>query len=81
MLDVVDITEPFSVVDFRKKVEELAIWKKMQEKFYLTNSSPVIDENTEIGVRGEGTVQNFRQKISSGDEKQIVMSEANSERV
>lgn len=29
MLDVVDITESFSVVDYRKKVEELEIWKKM----------------------------------------------------
>lgn len=29
MLDVVDITEPFSVVDFRKQVEELDIWKRM----------------------------------------------------
>jgi len=33
MLDVVDITEPFSVVDFRKKVEELEIWKRMREKW------------------------------------------------
>jgi hypothetical protein len=30
MLDVVDITDPFSVVDYRKMVEELEIWKKMK---------------------------------------------------
>jgi UPF0489 domain len=39
------------------------------------------DKNSEMGVRGEGTVQNFQQKISSDDENQILMSEANSERV
>jgi hypothetical protein len=82
MLDVVDITEPFSVVDYRKKVEELEIWKKMKDGIRsLSNNSPGIDENSEMGVRGEGTVQNFQQKISSGDEKQILMGEANSERV
>ena len=47
MLDVIDITESFSVVDYRNRVEEIEIWKKMQEKFYLTNSSSVIDEKNE----------------------------------
>lgn len=35
MLDVVDITEPFSVVDFRKMVEELEIWKKMKNQLWI----------------------------------------------
>jgi transcription-repair coupling factor (superfamily II helicase) len=39
------------------------------------------DKKSKMGVRGEGTVQNFQQKISSDDESQILMSEANSERV
>jgi hypothetical protein len=38
------------------------------------------DKKSKMGVRGEGTVKNFQQKISSGDENQILMSEANSER-
>jgi hypothetical protein len=40
-----------------------------------------LDENSKMGVRGEGTVKNFQKKISSDDENQILMSEANSERV
>lgn len=39
------------------------------------------DKKSEMGVRGEGTVQKFREKISSDDENQILMSKANSERV
>ena len=37
MLDVVDITEPFSVVEFRKKVEELDIWKNMKIQLWMVN--------------------------------------------
>jgi hypothetical protein len=38
------------------------------------------DKKSKMGVRGEGTVQNFQEKISSDDENQILMSEANTER-
>jgi DNA polymerase III gamma/tau subunit len=40
-----------------------------------------IDDNSKVGVRGEGTVQNFQKKISSGDESKKIESVANTERV
>lgn len=57
--------------------------EKIEEGFreFIKNGEEKIDDTGKIGVRGEGTVQNFRQKISSGDENQILMGEANSERV
>ena len=61
--------------DFRRFVSIESI--KMTTK----NGEEKIDDNGKIGVRGESTVQNFRQKISSGDENQVLMSKANSERV
>jgi DNA polymerase III gamma/tau subunit len=39
------------------------------------------DDTSKVGVRGEGTVQNFQQKISSGDESKKIESVANTERV
>ncbi len=34
MLDIIDVTEVFSVVEYKKRVEELEIWKKMREQLF-----------------------------------------------
>jgi DNA polymerase III subunit gamma/tau len=48
-----------------------------REEMKNTDKKVSKEENSRMGARGEDTVQNFRQKISSGDENSSMMSGAN----
>ena len=73
------ILEPISetnIIGFMEKN-----MSRIQERYpNIIFESHKKDQKSNVEVRGEDTVQNFQQKISSDDENQILMSEANTER-